>query len=133
MTEIVIVRTGGEIGIKSKPVRSLYERLSSSPSDAMKAASLPYLKGLAIAGRIYLECEDAASRQGALPDSSVFFQHAGKSMGSNMDDIVAHGASLRKKTSSRGHSPSSADGGEPCYSSQDVCAPGKAILSTGIP
>lgn len=137
MTEIVIVRTGGEIGIKSKPVRSLYERLIlKSIKTRMKAASLLYSKVWRIAGRIYLECEDAAVAARALSRLfGVSSTSPGESLGSNMDDIVAHGASLAKKTFKPGtFAVKCRRVGSHGYSSQDVCrALGKAILSTGIP
>jgi thiamine biosynthesis protein ThiI len=133
----VIVRTGGEIGIKSKPVRSNYERLIlKSIKTRLKAASIPYTKLWRIAGRIYVECEDAHTV--ALSLSRLFGVSStspGVSMDSKLATIIDLGTRLAKQALKPGtFAVKCRRVGEHCYSSQDVCrALGEAVLSAGIP
>jgi thiamine biosynthesis protein ThiI len=136
MSGIVIVRTGGEIGIKSRPVRSAYERLIlKSIRTRLKAASIPYTKLWRIAGRIYVECEDAHTV--ALSLSRLFGVSStspGVSMDADLNTIVDIGARLARQTLKPGtFAVKCRRVGEHPYSSQDVCrALGEAVLSTGI-
>jgi adenylyl- and sulfurtransferase ThiI len=137
MPGIVMVRTGGEMGIKSKPVRSGYERLVlKSIRTRMKAASITYSKIWRIAGRVYVECEDAALAARTLSRLfGISSTSPGISMDSRLETIVDSGARLAKETFKPGtFAIRCRRVGEHCYSSQDVCrALGNAILSTGIP
>ncbi len=137
MAGIVIVRTGGEIGIKSKPVRRSYEQLIlKSIKTRMKTASLPYSKIWRIAGRIYIECEDAPGMAKNL--SRIFgvsSTSAGISSPSDLRTIVDIGAKMASETFRPGTFAIRCRRiGEQGYSSQDVCRRlGNAILSAGIP
>jgi adenylyl- and sulfurtransferase ThiI len=137
MLGIVIIRTGGEIGIKSKPVRSDYERLIlKSIKTRMKAAPLQYSKIWRIAGRIYVECEDAGVVARSLSRLfGVSSTSAGTSTGTELERIVNFGTKMAKDKFNPGtFAIRCRRVGEHSYSSQDVCrALGNAILSTGMP
>jgi len=136
MSGIVIVRTGGEIGIKSRPVRSDYERLIlKSIKTRLRAASIQYSRIWRIAGRIYVECED--SETVALSLSRLFGVSStspGVSMDSRLATIVDLGTKLVRQALKPGtFAVKCRRVGEHDYGSQDVCrALGEAVLSTGI-
>jgi thiamine biosynthesis protein ThiI len=137
MSGIVIVRTGGEIGIKSRPVRSGYERLIlKSIKTRLKVASIPYKKLWRIAGRIYVECEDADTV--ALSISRLFGVSStspGVSMDADLTTIVELGSQLaRQKFRPGSFAVRCRRVGKHPYSSQDICrALGEAVLSMNIP
>lgn len=137
MSGVVIVRTGGEIGIKSKPVRSGYERLIlKSIKTRLKEASLPFSKTWRIAGRIYIECEETEAVATSL--SRIFgvsSTSAGISMGSDLATIVDQGTQLARRSLKPGSFAIRCRRvGRHDYGSQDVSrALGEAALSTGIP
>jgi thiamine biosynthesis protein ThiI len=136
MPDIVIIRTGGEIGIKSKPVRSSYERLIlKSIKTRMKAESIPYEKIWRIAGRIYVECEDAGTVARTLSRLfGVSSTSPGMSMPSDLETIVEKGVALAEKAFKPGKfAVRCRRVGEHGFSSQDICRIlGKAVLSSGI-
>ncbi|MEM3365086.1 MAG: THUMP domain-containing protein [Candidatus Methanomethyliaceae archaeon] len=60
MSGVVIVRMGGEIGIKSRPVRSLYERmLEKIIRSSLKREGIPFSEISRSPGRIYVYTDSA--------------------------------------------------------------------------
>lgn len=136
MSGIVIVRTGGEIGIKSKPVRRAYEGLVLKSIKArLRASYIPFSRIWRMAGRVYVECEEADVA--ALELSRLFGVSStspGESVPSDLKTMVEEGVSLARRILGPGtFAVRCRRVGSHDYSSQDVCrAMGEAILSSGI-
>ena len=99
MRDIVIVRTGGEIGIKSKPVRSIYEKiLLRTIRQSLKEACIPFSSITRIAGRIYINTEEG--ERAALVAAKTFgvsSASAGVAIRSDLETIVMVGTEIAGK------------------------------------
>jgi adenylyl- and sulfurtransferase ThiI len=87
---VVIVRPGGEIGIKSRPVRIIYERmLMRAVRQSLKNDSIPYMEMWHTAGRIFIATQDG--ERTAFSAARVFGVSSasnGIRIGSSLDEIV---------------------------------------------
>ena len=96
MSGVVIVRMGGEIGIKSRPVRSFYERmLARVVRSSLKRDGIPFSKVSRAAGRIYVytdSAEKASKRVARI--FGVSSTSAGIVTSSRLDEIVKKGTEL---------------------------------------
>lgn len=96
---IVIVRTGGEIGIKSKPVRSIYEKiLFRTIRQSLKEAHIPFSSITRIAGRIYINTEEGENA--ALVAAKTFgvsSASAGFAVKADLEMIVRVGTEVAEK------------------------------------
>ena len=105
MRSIVIVRTGGEIGIKSKPVRSIYEKiLLRTIRQSLKEARIPFSSITRIAGRIYINTEEG--ERAVLVAAKTFgvsSASAGVAVKSDLETIVKVGTEVAEKSSLLGH------------------------------
>lgn len=99
MRSIVIVRTGGEIGIKSKPVRSIYEKiLLRTIRQSLKEARIPFSSITRIAGRIYINTEEG--ERAVLVAAKTFgvsSASAGVAVKSDLETIVKVGTEVAEK------------------------------------
>jgi len=100
MEGVVIVRTGGEIGIKSKPVRRAYENLVLKIiRGILKDEGIPSSSVWRTAGRIYIHTE--ASESAAERVARVFGVSStspGVALKSGLETIVQAGTEIARKT-----------------------------------
>ncbi|MGC8936515.1 MAG: THUMP domain-containing protein [Candidatus Methanomethylicaceae archaeon] len=96
MSGVVIVRMGGEIGIKSRPVRSIYERkIAKIVRTVLEREGIPFTEVHRSAGRIYVFTDQAekASRSVARI-FGVSSASAGIAVSSELNEIVRKGTEL---------------------------------------
>ncbi len=93
---VVIVRMGGEIGIKSRPVRSIYERmLVKIIRSSLKRDSIKFSKISRAAGRIYVHTEEAEKVSKKVARMfGVSSASAGVSTSSKLEEIIKKGTEL---------------------------------------
>ena len=132
--DTVIVRFGGEIGIKAPFTRKQYERrLNLNIKASLKQHAIPYLAFFRTPGRLYIktnraqETADKLSRVFGISSLSPAFETS-----SSLDEILSISAKLA--SSSFGHGESFAVRcrrvGRHSYTSQEVCREiGNRILS----
>ncbi|MEM2124816.1 MAG: THUMP domain-containing protein [Candidatus Methanosuratincola sp.] len=131
MEGVVVIRVGGEIGIKSRPVRRDYEqRLLRYLKERLREKGASYSDIWRIAGRIYVKTEVpvVASRL-----ASKIFGISSASPGhmttSRLDDIAEVAVSIARKFDSGSFAVRCRRIGSHPYTSQEVAAKvGEAIL-----
>ncbi|MBM5804664.1 MAG: hypothetical protein FJZ49_01095 [Candidatus Verstraetearchaeota archaeon] len=100
MEGVVVVRTGGEIGIKSKPVRRAYENLVlKTIHGILKDEGIPFSDIWRTAGRIYIRTEE--SERAARRVARVFGVSStspGVALKSDLETIVQAGTEIAQKT-----------------------------------
>lgn len=136
MEGIVIVRSGGEIGIKSKPVRREYETLLLKLiRGALRDEGIEIRKIWRDAGRVFILTPDA--ERSARLASSVFgvaSTSPGFAVNSSIDTILAAGKILANEMKPGTFAVRCRRTGTHPYTSQDVAARlGEAILALGKP
>ncbi|MBC7120281.1 MAG: hypothetical protein H5T33_01680 [Candidatus Methanosuratus sp.] len=131
MESVVIVRVGGEIGIKSRPVRRDYEqRLLRHIKGRLREKGVPFSEIWRIAGRIYIRTGDAetASRL-ASRVFGVSSASPGRIVSSSLDEIVEAAVSIAKGFSPGSFAVRCRRVGSHPYTSQEAAARvGEAIL-----
>jgi adenylyl- and sulfurtransferase ThiI len=136
MNSIVIVRSGGEIGIKSRPVRREYEiLLLKLIRGALRDEEIPFSRIWRDAGRVFILTPDA---QRAARLASRIFGVASTSPGAvtdaSMGAIIDAGKRLAAGMVQGTFAVRCRRTGNHPYSSQDVAARlGEAILGLGAP
>ncbi|MDI9644880.1 MAG: THUMP domain-containing protein [Candidatus Verstraetearchaeota archaeon] len=90
MKNVVIVRLGGEIGIKSRPVRRMYElEVLNQIQRRLRAHEIPFSKVWRTAGRIYILTEESdRALELAARTFGVSSASSGLLTTSDMDDMV---------------------------------------------
>jgi|GEM_PF-628448 len=134
MEGIVIVRTGGEIGIKSRPVRRIYEnRLVHTVREVLRGCGIPFSRIWRIAGRIYIssgEADLAAER--AAKVFGISSTSPGVATSSGIHDIVSAGVEIAKTFRPGTFAVKSRRTGDHPFTSQELSAAlGEAILKRG--
>ncbi len=93
---VVIVRMGGEIGIKSRPVRSIYERmLVNIIRSSLKREGIQFSRISRAAGRIYVYTDEA--ERASMKVAHIFgvsSASAGVSTSSELKEIIKKGTEL---------------------------------------
>jgi len=136
MEGIVIVRSGGEIGIKSRPVRREYEILLLKLIRGMlRDEGVPFSQIWRDAGRVFIKTADA---QRAARLASRVFGVASASPGiatdASMDSIIDAGRAVAKGMVRGTFAVRCRRTGSHPYSSKDVAAKlGEEILNLGRP
>ena len=130
----VIVRFGGEIGIKGKWTRRTYEKLLlKNMKKALKHHSVPYDRIIHKGGRMYIETENAQETASKLTQIfGVSSVSPAFETSSGINEIVQKAVELANKTLKSGNSFAVRCHrvGEHPYSSMDVCEKaGKQILA----
>jgi adenylyl- and sulfurtransferase ThiI len=100
MEGVVVVRTGGEIGIKSKPVRRMYENLVlKTIRGILKDEGISFSRIWRTAGRIYINTEEGerAARRVAKV-FGVSSTSPGVSASSELENIVRTGTEIAQKS-----------------------------------
>lgn len=132
MEGVVVVRVGGEIGIKSKPVRRDYEqRLLKCLKERLSEKRVSYSEIWRIAGRIYIKTEEpvVASRL-ASKVFGVSSASPGHMATSRLDDIAEAAVMIAKKFDSGSFAVRCRRIGSHPYTSQEAAARvGEAILT----
>jgi thiamine biosynthesis protein ThiI len=129
------VRTGGEIGIKSKPVRSIYEKiLLRTIRRSLKEACIPFSTITRIAGRIYINTEEG--ERAALVAAKTFgvsSASAGIVVKSDLETIVRVGTEVAEKVLAPGTFAVRCRriGNHPYTSPQVAALLGESILGLG--
>ncbi|MCX8182184.1 MAG: THUMP domain-containing protein [Candidatus Methanomethyliaceae archaeon] len=134
MGGVVIVRMGGEIGIKSRPVRSIYERmLAKIIQSSLKRDGIAFSEISRAAGRIYVytEMTERASKRMARI-FGISSASAGIVTGSELNEIVKKGTELAIMNFKPGtFAVKCRRSGHHEYTSMEVASLlGKAILAT---
>ena len=93
---VVIVRMGGEIGIKSRPVRSIYERmLAKIIRSSLERDGIKFSKISRAAGRIYVHTDEAEKVSKKVAHIfGVSSASAGVSTSSELEEIIKKGTEL---------------------------------------
>lgn len=131
MEGIVIVRPGGEIGIKSKPVRWVYEtRLLHTVRGVLRDRGIPFSRIWRIAGRIYILSEDAdLAAERVARVFGISSTSPGIVTGSDVQDIVKAGVEMARSFEPGTFAVKSRRTGIHPYTSQELSAIlGEAIL-----
>lgn len=136
MEEIVIVRSGGEIGIKSKPVRREYETiLLKLIRGVLRDEAIEVRKIWRDAGRVFIITSEA--EKSARLASMVFgvaSTSPGFAVDASMDSILAAGTSLAESMKPGTFAVRCRRTGVHPYTSQEVAGRlGEAILGMGKP
>lgn len=133
---VVIVRPGGEIGIKSRPVRALYEKmLLRAVRQSLKVDKIPYSEMWHTAGRIYVASANGERiAQVAAKVFGVSSTSSGIRVGSDLDEVVEAGTRFGKKVLMPGtFAVRCRRVGTHTYSSKQVEAVlGESLLGLGI-
>jgi len=135
MEGVVVVRTGGEIGIKSKPVRRTYENLVlKTIRGILKDEGIPFSDIWRTAGRIYIHTEE--SERAAKRVARVFGVSStspGVPLKSDLETILQVGTEIARKTLRSGTFAVKCrrTGSHPYSSVQVAALLGESILSLG--
>lgn len=130
----VIVRFGGEIGIKGKWTRRTYEKLlSKNMKKVLKHYNTPYEKIIQKSGRIYIKTRNAQETASKLTRVfGVSSVSPAIEITAEMNEVVQKAVELATKTLKSGSSFAVRCHrvGEHSYSSMDICKEaGKQILA----
>jgi len=135
MEGVVVVRTGGEIGIKSKPVRRAYENLVlKTIRGLLKDEGIPFSDIWRTAGRIYIHTEE--SERVARRVARVFGVSStspGVALKADLETIVQAGTEAARKTLGSGTFAVKCrrTGSHPYSSVQVAALLGESILGLG--
>jgi len=135
MEGVVVVRTGGEIGIKSKPVRRAYENLAlKTIRGLLKDEGIQFSDIWRTAGRIYIHTEE--SERAAKRVAKVFGVSStspGVALKSDLETIVQAGTEIAQKTLRSGTFAVKCrrTGSHPYSSVQVAALLGESILGLG--
>lgn len=96
MSGVVIVRMGGEIGIKSRPVRSIYERkIAKIVRTVLEREGIPFTEVHRSAGRIYVFTDQAEKASKSVARIfGVSSASGGIAVSSELSEIVRKGTEL---------------------------------------
>jgi len=131
---IVIIRTGGEIGIKSKPVRAIFEDiLLKNVRRALRDAEIPCSRIWRIAGRIYVVTEETErASKAAARIFGISSTSPGLLTNSGLESVVRAGKALAKTFVPGTFAVQSRRTGNHPYTSQQLSSElGKALLDQG--
>ncbi|MEN3016066.1 MAG: THUMP domain-containing protein [Candidatus Methanosuratincola petrocarbonis] len=132
MEGVVVVRVGGEIGIKSKPVRRDYEqKLLRHLKERLREKGVSYSEIWRVAGRIYIKTgEPAVASRLASKVFGISSVSPGQMTTSKLDDIGEVAVSMSEKFAPGSFAVRCRRVGSHPYTSQEAAARiGEAILT----